>query len=359
MNAVLRTTIAIGIILMVQAGAGRATGQEPSIPPVDGERGAGCPREEPFVRRPFRPFNADRWIGDGIAYGPHRDGQHPGGPTPSESELRQDLRIISRHWSLLRVYGAREASPSILKVIREEGLDIKVMLGVWIEAEERLDEGGLVLEVFPEKRAANRGEIESAIRLAAEYPGIIVSLCVGNETQVFWSGHRCPPELLIDAVREVRTRTTVPVTVADDYNFWNKPESAVVAREIDFLTTHLHPMWNGIQSSDALGWVQKTLEDLQRVHPNHTLVIGETGWATRKHSEGEQARLIQGIPGEDQQKDFYEALTGWVRSARIPTFFFEAFDENWKGGDHPDEVEKHWGLFRTDRTPKKALFDER
>ena len=34
---------------------------------------------------------------------------------------------------------------------------------------------------------------------------------------------------------------------------------------------------------------------------------------------------------------------------------FEAFDENWKGGDHPAEVEKHWGLFRADRTPKAAM----
>ena len=39
---------------------------------------------------------------------------------------------------------------------------------------------------------------------------------------------------------------------------------------------------------------------------------------------------------------------------RIVSTWFEAFDENWKGGPHPDEVEKHWGLFRADRTPKQA-----
>jgi exo-beta-1,3-glucanase (GH17 family) len=48
-------------------------------------------------------------------------------------------------------------------------------------------------------------------------------------------------------------------------------------------------------------------------------------------------------------------VTRWARESGTTTFFFEAFDENWKGGDHPDEVEKHWGLFRADRTPKPAL----
>jgi exo-beta-1,3-glucanase (GH17 family) len=39
----------------------------------------------------------------------------------------------------------------------------------------------------------------------------------------------------------------------------------------------------------------------------------------------------------------------------VTTFVFEAFDENWKGGADPADVEKHWGLFHADRTPKAAL----
>jgi exo-beta-1,3-glucanase (GH17 family) len=36
-------------------------------------------------------------------------------------------------------------------------------------------------------------------------------------------------------------------------------------------------------------------------------------------------------------------------------FFFEAFNENWKGGAHPAEVEKHWGVFFENRSPKAAI----
>jgi exo-beta-1,3-glucanase (GH17 family) len=313
------------------------------------------PREGQFVTRPFRPFTGDRWIGNAIAYGPHRDGQYSGGPSPNRDELREDLRLMCEHWSLLRLYDAAGAAETILDVIQEDALDMKVMLGVWIGVEERRGKTGEVLERFPEARAANRREVEAAIRLANAYPDIVLAINVGNETQVFWSSHRVPPELLIDYVREVRARTDLPVTVADDFNFWNKPESDTVAREVDFIVMHAHPLWNGILLEDALDWTGARFAEVQAVHPGHTIVLGESGWATQKHDAGEQAELIKGRPGEGQQDVFYDALSAWAERERITTFFFEAFDENWKGGEHPDEVEKHWGVFRADRTPKKAL----
>ena len=185
----------------------------------------------------------------------------------------------------------------------------------------------------------------------------MIALCVGNETQVDWSSHRIPADLLVRYVREVRAQTPAPVTVADDYNFWNKPQSRAMAAEIDFIVTHAHPMWNGKQRSESLDWTRATLAAVQAIHPGKTVVLGETGWATQKHNTGEQATLIKGMPGEDEQKMFYEVFTHWAAQDKVPTFFFEAFDENWKGGESADEVEKHWGLFRADRTPKKAMAD--
>ena len=41
--------------------------------------------------------------------------------------------------------------------------------------------------------------------------------------------------------------------------------------------------------------------------------------------------------------------------SRLRGQYFEVFDENWKGGEDPAEVEKHWGLFRADRSPKAAM----
>ena len=58
---------------------------------------------------------------------------------------------------------------------------------------------------------------------------------------------------------------------------------------------------------------------------------------------------------ELNQKTYYEDLMNWSEEKKILTFFFEAFDEEWKGSHDPFEPEKHWGLFRIDRSPKLAM----
>ena len=81
---------------------------------------------------------------------------------------------------------------------------------------------------------------------------------LGNETQVHWSAHRSPLDSLLAHVRRMRAKVDVPVTVADDYNFWNKPESHALADELDFIVLHAHPMWNSILADDALDWTRES-----------------------------------------------------------------------------------------------------
>ncbi len=342
------------------AGAGGSAGASPPDP--------GTRNREPgrFEARPFPPPGLAGRFGDAVAYGPHRDGQYPGGPAPSREEIRQDLHLIARHWGLLRMYGASGPADAtaggvpgpaetVLQVIRADGLGLKVMLGAWIAPQDGPVEGGDA--TAGGGAAANRRELEAAIRLAAAYPEIVVAICVGNETQVSWSAHRVPADLLLACVREVRARTEVPVTVADDLKYWLTPPSRALAAEVDFITLHAHPLWNGIELDAALPWLQGIVADVSALHPDRPVVLGETGWATARSDEGEQARLIRGRTGEGEQAAFHRAVTGWARREGLVLFWFEAFDENWKGGDDPDEVEKHWGLYRSDRTPKEALAD--
>ncbi len=324
------SALIVAVLLALLAGCG-------------GSESGPASREDPFVMRPFQPVDGDRWPDNAICYGPHRDGQRPGGSTPSAAELREDLRLMLPHWNLLRIYGSSGFAETLLTVIRDNGLDMKVMLGVWIG---------------PNAAEDNRIEVDAAIRLAAAYPGIVVAVCVGNETQVSWSAHRSPLESLIGHVRRVRADVTVPVTTADDFKYWNKPESRTLAAELDFVMMHAHPMWNGRQLNEALSWLREQTAVVQALHPDRTVVIGETGWATSVHDQGEQAELIKGRPGETEQKRFHDEVRAWAEAERMTTFFFEAFDENWKGGDHPAEVEKHWGLFRADRSGKAACRAE-
>lgn len=305
--------------------------------------------------RAFDPARDDTTLLHAICYGPHRDGQRPGGPSPTSAQISEDLRLMRPHWRLIRLYGSSEFGGRVLEAIRAAGLDMKVMLGVWVAPEKVRDEHGAVIDTDAEAVAANQREVEAAISLANAYPGVVVAVCVGNETQVLWSGHRLPLDDLVYAIRAVRAQVAVPVTTADDYQYWIKAESRVLAREIDFVTLHAHPLWNGQHLDEALPWLNKQVAAVQSVHPTSALVIGETGWATDKSGEGEQARLMMGTTGEAEQAAFYQAARDWVSRANIVTFYFEAFDENWKGSANPHDAEKHWGFLRADRTPKLAL----
>jgi len=308
----------------------------------------------PFVIREFKPYLKDKWIGNAISYGCYREGQAPGAKGPSKAEILEDLDIISEHWNLIRVYNADDDSERLLEVIHEYNLPIKVMLGVWLSNEENK----------PETKKSNITNVLRCIELANKYPNTIAAVNVGNEVQVFWSWHKMNTENLIRYVRTVRNNTTLPVTIADDYNFWNKPESKTVAKELDFIVTHIYPLWNGKTLENALEWLDKNYREVQHNHPEKQLVLGEIGWATKynadKKGDGEQGSLIKGEVSIKAQEQFLILLNNWINKNEITTFLFEAFDEPWKGGGENSEsfeIEKNWGVFYTDRTPKKSFVN--
>ena len=285
------------------------------------------------------------WIGAGASYGPFRDGQKPGEGFPSIDQLREDLHIISNNWKWIRVYGSRGVTSDIIKIIDNDSLDIKVMLGAWISKEEGI----------PGAEANNKKEIDHAINLAKKYPDIVNCINVGNETMIYWSDHKVDVDRMLDYINYTKERVSVPVTTADDLGFWNKEESKIIADSCDFIVIHIHPMWGGKQVDEALEWVKGIYFEVQSRYPDKQIVIGETGWATMKHNSGLQHELIKGAAGEEEQLIYYNIFSDWATSNKIPYHFFEIFDEKWKGGEHPNEVEKHWGVYYSNRQPKKVL----
>lgn len=293
------------------------------------------------------------WIGKGIAYGPQRDRHTPTSlEQPSPVELYEDLLLISRQWHFIRVYRASQTTENILWIIRQEELPIRVLLGLWVvEAE-----GGVNLE-------HNRFSVHNAVRLANLYQDEVIGVSVGNEIFVDWSAHRIKNKApIIEIIRFIRQNIAQPVTVADDYSFWNKPESTEIVTEIDFLMLHVHPAWNGKSVEGGTSFVRDTYQHIQAIHPEIPIILGECGWPTdynpAKNGPNEQGTLIQGEVSEAAQARFYQEYMHWIESSRIPTLFFEAFDEVWKGGgaaSGPREVEKHWGVFTADREPKLVI----
>ena len=297
-----------------------------------------------FAKRSFLPTES-AFKGNGISYGPFRKGQRPGSNGPTTEQIREDLKILhSDGWQMIRTYGTEPFAKKVCEVIKQDKLPIKLMLGAWVATEK---------DVLDQQNA-NRQQVDLAIELANKYPDVVCAVSVGNESQVSWSFHKVEQATLIKYIRQVRTAIKQPVTVADDFKYWRTKESQALAKELDFIVMHAYAMWLGEQLENAVDWTKKQLEDVRKHHPDKLIVIGETGWATEMADHGEQAKLIKGKPGEKEQQRFFQEFTAWARKDKVPYFYFEAFDEPWKGGDDPSEVEKHWGIFREDRTRKAA-----
>ena len=74
--------------------------------------------------------------GRAICYSGYRDGQSPESEIyPTYAQIKEDLLILQKQWSYLRLFDCSLHAETVLKVIDKEKLNFKVMLGAYIGAE--------------------------------------------------------------------------------------------------------------------------------------------------------------------------------------------------------------------------------
>ena len=233
-------------------------------------------------------------------------------------------------------------------------MPIKVLLGIWLRAEISNHEGCAWLdEPIPDEELAantleNLAEIQRGIDMANEFDDIVAAVNVGNEALVEWNDHMVSIENVIDYVREVKAAIDQPVTVADNYEWWIR-DGAPLAAEVDFIGVHTYPAWEEKTIDEALAYTIENMEGVRAALLDKPLAILEAGWATTAIEFGDRA-------SEAAQARYYNELEDWATETNTTVFFFEAFDEPWKGDpDNPRGAEKHWGVFFVDRSPKEAM----
>jgi exo-beta-1,3-glucanase (GH17 family) len=301
----------------------------------------------------FEKFGLEK--GKAICYSGFREGQHPGGVYPDYEQVKEDLLLLHNYWRYLRIYDCDQLAETVLDVISKEKLNFKVMLGAYINAEMNNFncpwDGGVYAEEQLEKNCFNnQKQIYRLIELGNQYADIVFSLSVGNEACVDWTDHYVPENKILQYVKQVRKMTKQPVTYCENYVPWLFKLDKVAA-ETDFISIHTYPVWEYKHIKESLDYSKENYYSVAKKFPNKAVIITEAGWATNSNGRGINPENVN----EDYQKIYFEKLMEWTEKENIMTFFFEAFDESWKGSPEPLEPEKHWGLFKIDRTPKKAV----
>ena len=124
-----------------------------------------------------------------------------------------------------------------------------------------------------------------------------------------------------------------------------------LAEIVDFISIHTYPVWEYKNIHQALDYTKENYSAVANLYPNKPVVITEAGWATNSNGKGIESHNVS----EEYNDIYYNDLVNWSEKEGVLTYVFEAFDESWKGSNDALEPEKHWGLFRIDRTPKLVM----
>lgn len=293
--------------------------------------------------------------GHAICYSGFRDGQQPGGIVPSYEEIKEDLLLLENNWGYLRLYDCDPHAELVLSVIEQEKLPFQVMLGAYIIAEMNnfgCPWGGKIYteQELDENGIQNLNQIKKLIGLANKYPEIICTLSAGNEACVDWTDHYVSVPSVIEYVKLIKKHAKQPVTFCENYVPWLSKLKPLVD-EVDFISIHTYPVWEYKNIHEALNYTKENYFAVANMYPEKPVVITEAGWATNSNGRGIESHNVS----EENQEIYYNDLVNWTDNDGILTFIFEAFDESWKGSNEPLEPEKHWGLFKIDRTPKLVM----
>jgi len=277
-------------------------------------------------------YNNNGKIINAVCYGPFRDGQAPGSVL-TETQIKEDLLIIKNHWDAIRLYISDDNSENILKVITDNNIDLKVLLGIWISGKTPID---------------NASQVDRAIALTNAYRNIVQAVSCGNE--IFLSPgsdiYVSDQNEITGYLNKIHAQTTVPVTIDDVYSVWLDSKYSNLVKLQDFLAIHIYGQWSNVALENNVSYINDSYTELKTQFPQKQILITETGWTTSKN-----AGQFDPVADEVSQKQFYTQCQQWSNSNEVPVFYFEAFNERWKGAT-ATEAETNWGFYYANRTPK-------
>lgn len=254
-----------------------------------------------------------------VSFAPFRAHQSPFDlSTRIEAEqVEEDMKRVRALTDCVRTYATDFGSQHVPGIARK--LNMKVYLGIWI--------GDDIMR--------NSVQVEAAIALAARYPDVVRAIIVGNE--VLLRRDRSPAELAA-YIREVKSRSQVPVTYADVWEFWLKNRE--LANLVDFITIHTLPYWEDIPIGidKAAAHIDHTLKEVRESFPGKEILIGEVGWPSA-------GRMREGaLPSLSNQAKLLADMTEIARKGNYNFNWIEVIDQPWKRRSE-GTVGGYWGLF--------------
>jgi exo-beta-1,3-glucanase (GH17 family) len=290
--------------------------------------------------------------GKAVCYSGYRENESPITKVyPTEAEVLEDLTLLSKNFSYIRMYDPYQHAQTVLKVIKEHNIPLKVMVGVEPRGEisnPNCPWGGLHSdeEIKYNKEVFNFEQLDLLASLCNKYPDIVMAASVGNENTSSWHHNLMKPETIASYATYLKKKISQPVSFCEGGYNWLS-HGKVIADAVDFISVHTYPVWLKVPFKKAVEATKKDYKDITKMYPNKPVVFTEFGWPTMSNGP-----MIKDETNEAFQKAYLDEIIPWSEKNKVTMFIFEAFDEPWKGSGQPDEPEKHWGIYDVKRNPK-------
>ena len=202
-----------------------------------------------------RPLSADFTSRMSVNYSPYRTSRNVddianGVEVITPANVKQDLELIeAAGFGSIRLFSSQRFGQIVLDVIRDNALDLKVMLGAYPNS---ISAANAADPTHPTE-AGNQAELDECIRLANAYSDIVKAVSVGNETMVYWATNTIPPAVMARYLGKVRAAVSQPVTTDDNWAFWDKAPKAITDI-VDFASVHTYPLLDTFYDRALWDW---------------------------------------------------------------------------------------------------------
>ena len=207
--------------------------------------------------------------GRAVCYSGYRENQSPNDCTyPTYEQIVEDLKILdSLGFKYIRMYDPVSYADMTCQVIKDLGLDMKMMLGPGLCSEVNNPgcpwmQTNFSEEKLKERAAWNDKRIDSLIEIANKHPEVINAVSVGNENTPEWGANNVTVERLIGFAKRLKANTGKPVTFNEGAFEWEKLSD--LAEYMDIISVHSYPLWYGNTVEEALEinktWYKKIKE---------------------------------------------------------------------------------------------------
>ncbi len=290
-------------------------------------------------------------FGRAICYSGYRENQSPHQKKyPTEKQVLSDLKILEKHFDYIRMYDPYTHAQTVLKVISEHNIKLKVMLGVEPFGEisnPNCPWGGLHSEAeIKLNQIKNFEQLDLLASLCNQYSDIVLAASVGNECTSDWHSNLMHPSTMAGHVRYLKEKTKTPITFCEGSYYW-ETKGEEIAKEVDFISIHSYPLWMKVPLDKACAYTVEDFHKNKHKYPGKQVIFTEYGWTTQANEKMNAADA-----SEDNQKIYLDQMLTWSEKNQVTMFLFEAFDEPWKGSNDLSEPEKHWGIMDVKRKPK-------